>query len=562
VALVLPNGIEIATAFLAVAASATCVPINPAYSASEYDFYLAVLRVKALIVQTGIDTPARHVARARGVRIIELTPTREAEAGLFTLAGEDQPCPTPPGVVQPNDVGLVLHTTGTSARPKIVPLTHRNLCASAAIIRAALELTEKDRCLNVMPFFHGHSLKGMLLSSLFAGASVMCTSDFSAPTFFAWMAAYRPTWYSAVPTMHQAVLAHAAAHRQIIADTPLRFIRSSSAFLPPQVLAELESVFNVPVIEAYGTTEASMITCNPLPPRRRKAGSGGIAVGQEVAIMDAADSILPPSMVGEIVVRGAAVMQGYENNPVANRSAFTHSWFRTGDVGYLDADGYLFITGRIKEIINRGGEKIAPREIEEVLMKHPAVAEVAAFAMPHTQLGEEVAAAIVLRENASATASEIHEFAVARLSNFKIPRQVIFIDEIPKGATGKVQRNGLAAELGLSIPDSARPELAGILVAPRTSWETLLAEIWCSVLDVEHVGVYDNFFDLGGHSLLAMQVITRVEKRTGLQISPRDLMFQTLGQLAAACEAYMSLPSKPIGFLQKIRHALQGRLQL
>ncbi len=550
VALVLPNGVEIATAFLAVTASATCAPLNPAYSASEFDAYLAALQVKALIVQTGDDSPVRHVARAHGLRIIELEPTREAEAGLFTLVGEDQPCSGPLGTAQPDDVGMVLHTTGTAARPKIVPLTHRNLCASAAIISAALELTERDRCLNTMPFFHGHSLKGMLLSSLFAGASVMCTPDFAPLMFFAWMAEYRPTWYSAVPTMHQTILMHAAAHRQIIADSPLRFIRSSSAFLPPQVLTELARVFNVPVIEAYGTTEASMITCNPLPPHRRKAGSGGVVVGQEVAIMDAAGQILPQGAVGEIVVRGDAVIQGYDNDPMANRHAFTHGWFRTGDEGYVDADGYLFVAGRLKELINRGGEKVAPQEVDAVLMAHPAVAEAATFAVPHDRLGEDIAAAIVLCRGAVLHESDLRQFAAARLAIFKVPQQIFFVEAIPKGPTGKLQRLRLAEQLGGAVPALAaavRPEPA----VPCTPTEEVLAALWAQVLCLTRVGIDDNFFQLGGDSLLATQLLLRIREATHVEISfYRFFEMPTIADLArhiaTARQTNSPLPAPPL----------------
>ena len=370
IALVLPNGPEMAVSLLAVTAGATCAPLNPAYSAYEFDSLLADLRVKALIIQESMDSPARTMAQARGISIIELSPLFEAEAGLFTLTGESQTRAAPRGFSRPDDLALVLPTSGTTSRPKIVPLTHTNVCTSACNTRAALELFERDRCLNVMPLFHSHGLMGTLLPSLAAGTSMVCTPGFSAPQFFAWMAEFHPTWYTAVPTIHQAILARAALHRDIIARCPLRFIRSAAASLPRQIMTELESIFHAPVIENYGMTEASShVTCNPLPPRVRKPGSVGVTIGPEVAIMDEVGTVLPAGETGEIVVRGASIMHGYENNPTANREAFTHGWFRTGDQGYLDADGYLFITGRLKEIINRGGEKIAPWEVDEVLME-------------------------------------------------------------------------------------------------------------------------------------------------------------------------------------------------
>jgi acyl-CoA synthetase (AMP-forming)/AMP-acid ligase II len=261
----------------------------------------------------------------------------------------------------------------------------------------------------------------------------------------------RPTWYTAVPTMHQAILGRAANNRAVIEANPLRFIRSSSSAMPTQVIREIEQVFGAPLVESYGMTEAAhQMAANPLPPRERKPGSVGIAAGPEVAIMDPDGRLLPAGETGEIVIRGENVTSGYESNPKANAEAFTHGWFRTGDQGVMDAEGYLTLTGRLKEIINRGGEKVSPREVDEVLMDHPAVAQVVTFAIPHDKLGEEVGAAVVLREGASLAEKELREFAGKRLADFKVPRKVIFLDEIPKGATGKLQRIGLAAKLGLA----------------------------------------------------------------------------------------------------------------
>jgi acyl-CoA synthetase (AMP-forming)/AMP-acid ligase II len=301
-----------------------------------------------------------------------------------------------------------------------------------------------------MPLFHIHGLIAALLAPLSAGGSVYCTPGFNALKFFAWMEAARPTWYTAVPTMHQALLGRARQNAAVIAAHPLRFIRSSSASLPPQVLAELEATFGAPVIEAYGMTEAThQMASNPLPPRRRKPGTVGLPAGPEIAIMDEGGRLLGPGLTGEIVIRGDNVTRGYENNDKANTEAFALGWFRTGDQGLLDAEGYLSITGRLKEIISRGGEKISPREVDEVLMDHPAVLQVVTFGIPHEKLGEEVGAVVVLREGMSATERELREFAAVRIADFKVPKKVLFMAEIPKGATGKLQRIGLAQKLGL-----------------------------------------------------------------------------------------------------------------
>jgi acyl-CoA synthetase (AMP-forming)/AMP-acid ligase II len=451
VAIVLPNGPEMAAAFVGIAAGCTTAPLNPAYRTDEFDFYLSDLGAKALIVEAGSDSPAIEVAQRRKVALLRLVPGA-GPAGLFDLVAEDAVAGggAAGGFAGADDVALVLHTSGTTSRPKIVPLSQRNVTASAAHIGRTLALTPADRCLNIMPLFHIHGLIAAVLSSLGAGGSVFCTPGFNALKFFAWLEEAGPSWYTAVPTMHQAILARAARNAGIIAARRLRFIRSSSSSLPPQVMAELERVFGAPVIESYGMTEAShQMASNPLPPLPRKPGTVGIAAGPEVAIMDDKGRLLAPGQVGEIVIRGRNVTRGYENNAKANAESFVDGWFRTGDQGVLDAEGYLSITGRIKEIINRGGEKISPREVDEVLMDHPAVAQAVAFAVPHDKLGEDIAAAVVLREGAAATERELRDFCAARLADFKVPRKVLILDEIPKGATGKLQRIGLAAKLGL-----------------------------------------------------------------------------------------------------------------
>ena len=450
VAIVLPNGPEMATAFLAIGAGATTAPLNPAYKVDEFDFYLKDLSAKALVVDARGHSAAEQAAKQLGVPTLRLVTDKDAAAGDFRIEGESLGKARFDGPAQPDDIALILHTSGTTSRPKIVPLSQLNVTASARHIRASLALSNADRCLNVMPLFHIHGLIAAVLSSLAAGASIFCTPGFNALSFFSMLDEAKPSWYTAVPTMHQAILARAARNADSIAQAKLRFIRSSSSSLPPQVMAELESVFGAPVIEAYGMTEAAhQMASNPLPPLQRLAGSVGLAAGPEVAIMGSDGKLLTPGATGEIVIRGPNVTKGYENNPKANAEAFAHGWFHTGDQGTMDEQGYLRITGRLKEIINRGGEKVSPREVDEVLMDHPAVQQVVTFAMPHDKLGEEVAAAIVLREGASASEREIRDFAASRLAGFKVPRKLVFLEEIPKGATGKLQRIGLASKLGL-----------------------------------------------------------------------------------------------------------------
>ena len=454
VAIVLPNGPEMATCFMACASSVTSAPLNPAYRADEFEFYLNDLHAKALIVEQSSTSPSIAVAEKLGVRIIDLVADPEQPAGHFTLTPRDGKlagsAAAHGGYALAGDVSMVLHTSGTTSRPKIVPLTQGNLVASATNIRNSLQIVPEDCGLNVMPLFHIHGLIAGVLAPLAAGSQVFCTPGFNALKFFAWMDEARPTWYTAVPTMHQAIVSRGKGNADVIARNPLRFLRSSSSSMPPQVIQELEALFHAPLIEAYGMTEAThQMACNPLPPGVRKPGMVGIAAGPEIGIMDTEGGLLPRGATGEIVIRGANVTAGYENNPKANEEGFTHGWFRTGDQGVMDADGYISITGRLKEIINRGGEKVSPREVDEILMDHPAVAQVVCFGMPHPKLGEEVAAVVVLREGQSATERELQAFVSSRAADYKVPKKILFMDEIPKGATGKLQRIGLAAKLGL-----------------------------------------------------------------------------------------------------------------
>jgi acyl-CoA synthetase (AMP-forming)/AMP-acid ligase II/acyl carrier protein len=512
VALALADGLKMAIGFLGLSAGATCAPLNPAFPPAEFDTIFHDLAPKALIVDAGVDCAAVTAAQKRSIPIIELSAVEENGSGRIVICGETLAPPSHTGFAGAADVALILFTSGTTARPKLVPLTHAKLIASARNIAAALQLSPNDRSLNVMPLFHIHGLIGGLLASLVSGGSVVCPPKFAAADFFTCLELWKPNWYTAVPAMHQAILAEAPAHAATIHGSPLRFIRSSSSALPVRVLADLETVFNAPVIESYGMTEAShQIASNPLPPATRKPASVGKSAGPEIAIMDEAGNLQPAGTVGEVVIRGDNVMVGYADNAAANAVAFTQGWFRTGDQGYLDDEGYLFLTGRIKELINRGGEKISPREIDEVLLAHPKVGQAATFALPHPTLGEEVAAAVVLRTGMAATVREISAFIGTQLADFKTPKQILFVNEIPRSATGKLQRSRLA-ELFAS-------RLQGETRTAETQLESMLAAIYAEVLGVEVVDATDNFFALGGDSLRATQIIGRVRARLEVDLS-------------------------------------------
>ncbi len=492
-AMVLPNGPEMATGFMAVGCHNAVAPLNPAYQREEFEYYLADLGAAAVLLEAGSASAAVAAANHLGIRIIDVAADATRPAGGFALkarrddardarparinhdlaaakagtsaaktVGLDGPGPetdashdAPPANAEllagPDDIALILHTSGTTSRPKIVALTHRNISASAHNIVKALQLGAGDRCLNIMPLFHIHGLMAALLASLSAGGSVFATPGFDALRFFGWFKEARPSWVTAVPTMYQAILRRAKRNRGSIENSRLRLLRSASSSLPPRLFAQLEATFDVPVIESYAMTEAAhQMTSNPLPPGKRIPGTVGLAAGPEVAIMDEqAERLLGPGEPGEVVIRGDNVMNGYEANTEANAKAFAGDWLRTGDQGMMDQSGYLTITGRLKEIINRGGEKISPREVEEVLMDHPAITQAVTFAVPHGALGEEVAVAVVLRAGVDVEGDAIQEFTAKRLATFKVPRTVVVLDEIPKGATGKVQRIGLAEKLGL-----------------------------------------------------------------------------------------------------------------
>jgi len=538
VAVVLPNGPELVSVILSVASCAICAPINVALGAEELERYFSDLRLRALITQAGLDSAARRVAVSHGIQVVDLSAASDAPAGVFILAeggGAKSHESASPG-----DVALLMLTSGTTSRPKAVPLTHANICSSAFSSGEALRLGENDRCLNVLPLFHGHGLFATVLTSLAAGAGLVCTPGCDVNRFFAWLTEFRPTWYSAVPTMHQAILSQARQSRER-GRHQLRFIRSASAPLPPAVSAELERTFAAPVIEFYGMTETASapIACNPLPPRPRKAGSVGVPVGLQVAIMDPAGAPVPNGQAGQVAVRGASVMAGYDGDAAATQAVFAGDWLKTGDHGFFDQDGYLFLIGRKQEIINRGGEKIAPREIDEILLEHPAVAEAATFGVPHATLGEDVASAVVLRAHAAATAKDIRQFAGGRLADFKVPRQVLIVDELPKTPTGKVQRAGLAAKFGLT----ATPQTS---VAPRTALEKALVARWMEILQIERIGIHDDFFALGGDSLLATQVLVHVYEITQLELEiSRFFEAPTIADVAQHLQTLMEVDQTP-----------------
>ena len=442
VAMALPNGLPAVVSFLAAAVAGTAAPLNPGYRREEFSFYLEDTNAKLLIVPPDGGEAARQAA---GDKIPVLTLSMATD-GTVSLSGSSQtPSTASSSPPSPDDVALVLHTSGSTGRPKRVPLKHRNLGASVLNIVNTYQLGPDDVSLTVMPLFHVHGLLASVLSTLYTGGTVVVPPKFNPLSFWRTAKEYGATWYSAVPTMHQLLLARIGKSNERPAGAEsLRFIRSCSAPLPVEAAQRMEAVFGAPVLEAYGMTEAShQMASNPLPPHSRKFGTVGAGTGVGISIMNPDGKHLPSGQQGEVVIQGPNVIEGYENNPEANKSSFVVGWFRTGDEGVIDSDGYLRLVGRIKELINRGGEKIGPPEIDEVLLAHPLVSEAVSFGVPHRTLGEEVEAAVVLLEPVSET--DLLEYCRERLADFKCPKKIHITQAIPRTATGKIQRRAVAA---------------------------------------------------------------------------------------------------------------------
>lgn len=542
VAVLAASGPEMATAVTAISAGCVCVPLNPAFTAVEWRRYLVDLQISVAVIQHDLETPCRDVARELDIPVIDLLPQTDRPAGIFGLQAAFEPEPVTDGFGEPDDHAFLLPTSGTTSRPKTVPLTHANICYSGNSVVQSVSLTHQDRLLNVLPFHHAHGLISGLFSVFVSASGIVCAPGFVAARFLVWLEEFRPTWITGVPAIHQAILKEAKNSKTGTANTSLRLIRSASSSLPGNIFEALEKQFGVPVIEAYGMTEAaSQIASNPMPPLPRKIGSVGVAAGPEIAIFDAGGNALGADQTGEIVMRGPNVTAGYLSDDAANAAAFFGTWLRTGDLGYLDDDGYLFIVGRIKEIINRGGQKIAPREVEEVLIEHPAIAEVAAFPIIHPNLGEDVGVAVVLTPDAGMTNRELRRFAAAKLASHKVPRKIYVVREIPRQTTGKIQRAMLEKRLSEA---GVRPlqDHRSSRLEPRTEIERALVGIWSQVLERPGIGVLDDFFLLGGDSLNATQVISRIRKCLGVDV-PMSAFFD-----AATVEAlakYVEVENRP-----------------
>ena len=545
VASLLPRGAETAVCYLGVASCATYVPLNPSCTDAELTAHFSRLRPKALILRTGCSDSARACATQLGIGVIDLVPQPGSSAGRCSLFQQSGPFASPrhPEWNEADDLALILLTSGSSVEPKAVPLRVRHLLAYAVASGEHYRLTSADRCLHVMPMFHGHGLKSSLLVPLANGSSVVISPEFDVETFFQQTRDFRPTWYSGSASIHQAVLDRIDDYRDIARNARLRFIRSGSSRLDLKLIAGLESAFGAPVIECYGMSETGCLTANSLPPATRKPGTVGRPLHNEVVIVDEQGDILGPNSEGEVAVRGSSVFDGYLDGDV-NQSAFVNGWFRTGDLGRFDDDGYLTLTGRLKEVINRGGEKIATAEIEQVLLRHPQVAEACAFGIPHPSLGEEVAAAVVTHR--TVTEQELQAYVRGALSNVKVPRRVFFLASLPKGPTNKIRR---AATIDACLQLLAAAPAARDV--PSREWSPLeqeIGETWKSLLGLDTVQLDDDFFLVGGDSVKAYELFARLQGAHGIVLGLGQIFEEasTVAGMARLIERHRRGGSGPV----------------
>ena len=510
-------GPEAAVAALGVAGSAVCIPINP-LAPAELDAALTETSAEALLAPTGAEAPVREAADRHGLALLEGTVSPGAEAGRFDLAGGEAGTATHPGPAEEDDVALVLRTSGTTSKPKLVPSTHRQLLARAEKTSLLLGVTAGDRSLCPMPLCYAHGLYSGLITPLAAGGSAILPPQFDEATFLRCLRQLSPTWYTAGATHHQAILGWLSRATAGVPAHSLRFARSGAASLPRATREELEALLGVPVVEAYSSSETGIITANP-PHGHRKPGSVGLSTEPDFEVRDEHGSPAPPGVPGEVLVRGAGVFSGYEGDEELNRRSFSDGWFRIGDLAVVDEDGYLTLAGRIDDVINRGGEKVSPVEVERVLLERHEVAEAVVFPVPHPSLGAEVAAAVRLTPGSSTGEADLHRFLAQRLARFKVPRRIVVVSELPKGPTGKPVRAELAERLGLTGETGDRPEheRAGPL-------EEILAGFWGEALERRDVRPDDDFFQLGGDSLSAVELLAALEAELHVGLGLDDLI--------------------------------------
>lgn len=549
IAIAMPNGPQAALAIVAVSCSAISIPVNPRQTLPEIEKGFAALRPDAVLMLEGSDCTARRVAERNDIIVIDATPSDDGTLGFAIVKPERRLAETHDETDEPDSEApaFILQTSGTTSEPKLIPTSHRNMLAAAARVQAWFNLTSQDRCLSVSPVFYAHGLHVTVFAPLLSGGTIAFPADASKFDHLEWFEKLRPTWYSAGPTLHRLVFDQTKSQVDGNLRHSLRLIVSGGAPLPPDVLEGLQQAFSVPVLEHYGSSEGMQICANQLPPGRSKPGTCGIPWPNTIIIVGENGQQLPPGEEGEILVGGPTVISGYLNAPELSRACFVDGWFKSGDIGSVDKDGFLTLHGRKSDLINRGGEKISPIEVDEALMCHPAVAEAAAFPVAHPRLGEDVAAAVVLRPDMTATPIELRRFLHDRVASFKVPRRIIIRDQLPKGATGKVLRHQLKDSFGEE--PAAERQVAALPLVENTSADDALVselvELWKRLLKVEYLSLDDDFFEKGGDSLLAMEMLLDLESLTSLTVSS-SIFFEatTIRELANKLSERNSLRPK------------------
>jgi acyl-CoA synthetase (AMP-forming)/AMP-acid ligase II/acyl carrier protein len=557
IAIAIPTGPQAALAIVAVACSAVSIPLNPRQSLREAEFCLAALRPDAVLLVKGADSAARRAAEEKNITIIEVIQSKQSaldfsivkpQAMITAMHAEsDEPDPDAPA--------FIFQSSGTTAEPKLIPFSHRNMLAAATRLQAWFDLTPQDRCLSASPLFYSHGLKVTVFTPLLTGGTVAFPADASKFDYLEWFGSLKPTWYSSAPTLHRLIFDQIQSKADAKTGHLLRFVLSGGAPLPRNVLEGLQQTLGVPVVEHYGSSEAAQIAANLPRPKCSKLGTCGIPWPGTVMIVGEDGQPLPPGEQGEILVGGPTVTSGYLNAPELNRMSFVNGWFKSGDIGSIDSEGFLTLHGRKNDLINRGGEKISPIEIDEALLRHPAVAEAAAFPVPHPRLGEDVAAAVVLRAGMTTSSVELRKYLHGQLASFKVPRKIVFRDQLPKGQSGKFSRRLLIGSLEEKSTAGTETAAQQQITAPQliddasvdSALTNQLTEIWKRLLKVENVSLDDDFIEKGGDSLLAVEMLAELEWLTGKTI-PDSLLFEarTIRQLARDLSKLGDLQPKPV----------------
>lgn len=521
VAMAIPTGFNQTAAFLTTAYSAAAAPLNPGYRLDELVSILTILQPRAALIQQGTDEELSRAAGLFNIPVLTLK-ADDPQKDIISITGNLLPAhetETPTWFAE-EKIAVLLATSGTTAAPKIIPLSHQNLISRSLALMKCLELSSDSRLLNINPVNYSQGVT-TILAALMAESSVICAPGFDGPNFLNWLKTSQPTWYSAVPAIQMSILDRARANKGVPLIHTLKVIRSTGAPLPNVVRQGLEDCFKVPIADCYGSTEGGQIAMTPLDARVHKAGTVGLSMGPEIGIIDSQDSFQPPDAAGEIVVRGESVVRIVINSPAAPKSALTGGWFKTGDLGCMDADGYLTIIGRVSEMINRAGEKISPYEVDEILQSHPKIAKAATFGIPHPRLGEEIAAAVVL-STPGVTEKELRDYASKKLADFKVPRRIFFVTDFPGSPTGKINRTRLAELFPVDWNQEASSNHS--LVTAESHVKAFLTDTWCELLQSTSIGEGQSFLDLGGESLVAARLASRIRARFRINIHLVDLM--------------------------------------